>query len=92
MKEKKEGTAYDVSMGDMIYASQSNPSYFADGVIHYTEKDGRSGKGSFFGGNVIAESPSMYAVILATEHKGIDPSQINLISVGGISQRSNQIT
>ena len=54
-------------MGQMIFASQSNPVYFNDAQIDVNvDIDGKSLGDqeliSYFGGNTVAISPAMYAV------------------------------
>ena len=74
MRDANPRTPYEVTVSEMVFASQSNPAYFGDGQLHYLDENGTTRNASFFGGNTVAESPAMYAVFLAAEHKGIDPS------------------
>lgn len=49
-------------MDKMVFASQSNPIYFADANLEWDNEKKKGNKGSFFGGNLVAISPAMYAV------------------------------
>ena len=61
-------------MADMVFASQSNPMFFGDGKLNYTNAKGQTETAGFFGGGTVAMSPAMYAIWIATEYKGIKPS------------------
>lgn len=85
---KNPNSEYQVNVGDMVFASQSNPVFFGDGRIDWVDEDGKKRTSNFFGGNTVAISPAMYAVFQSIEHRKIPQEKLNMISVGNIAQNS----
>lgn len=56
-----------------MVASAAHPSYFDE--AHYDE-------GSFISGDSVSISPSLFAMVIAEEGKGIDLSKIRIVNVG----------
>lgn len=71
---------YD-SLLKTTYFSACNPMYF---------KPCNEGQNIFLSGNNAAESPAMLAFLMAKE-KGIPESEIEIVSIGSISQRADKI-
>ena len=58
----------------MMTASAAHPSYFDE--AHY------EGVGSFISGDSVSISPSIFAMVIAEEGKGVDLSKIRIVNVG----------
>ena len=80
-------------MNQAILGSSANVLYFDSATLNYTATPGaKSEASSVISGVVIAESPALYAFMLATEYMEVPADKITITSVGSKTYSNDKIS
>lgn len=80
-------------MNQAILGSSANVLYFDSATLNYTATPGaESEASSVISGVVIAESPALYAFMLATEYMEVPAEKIQIVSIGSKTFQNDKIS
>lgn len=80
------------SLNEAIIGSASNTIYFDSAKAKFKNKEGEDDESNVISGTVIAESPSLYSFMVASEYMGVPPEKISVTSVGARAFSTDKIS
>jgi patatin-like phospholipase/acyl hydrolase len=84
-----EDPMYAIPLRDMVWASNTNPSFFGSAKITWPGND----KGNlFFGGDTVATCPALYSHFLMSNFWDMPTSNITMVAVGNKDYNSDKIS